>query len=144
MTGPRKATGTDLWKRKRGRIIKARISKGAVRLRHMDEGRRLALLAHRVVLPLLLADVARRLGAPAISPKDFHCGCAPCAADGLPICEGVKANCRFAGRWTAERAAQAETRDALDEFEFHWELASMSYCGKRIPAALERALVTKF
>ena len=44
MTGPRKATGTDLWKRKRGRIIKARISKGAVRLRHMDEGRRLALL----------------------------------------------------------------------------------------------------
>ena len=144
MTGPRKATGTDLWKRKRGRIIKARISKGAVRLRHMDEGRRLALLAHRVVLPLLLADVARRLGAPAISPKDFHCGCAPCAADGAPICEGVKANCRFAGQWTPESAARAETKEALDEFEFQWELACITVWDKRLPAALERRLVEKF
>ncbi len=132
------------WKRKRGKILEARLRRGPARLRHMDEGRRFPLLAHRVVLPLLLSETARRLGSPIVSPKDFYCGCAPCAADGLPICEGVKADCRFAGRWTPQKAAAAETSDVLDEYDFQWGLASMCYCGKRIPAALERALLQKF
>jgi hypothetical protein len=132
------------WKRKRGRILEERLRRGPARLRHLDEGRRFALLSHRVVLPLLLSETARRLGSPIVSPKDFYCGCAPCAADGLPICEGVKPACRFAARWTPEKAAAAETGDVLDEYDFQWGLAAMSYCGKRIPAALERALLQKF
>lgn len=134
----------ESWKRKRGRLLKDRIRKGAVRLRHVEEGQRFSLLVHRVILPVLLADVARRLGSQSISPKDFQCGCAPCAADGLPICEGVKKDCRFAGKWTPESAAHAETRDALDAFDFQWEAACVTHCGNRIPKALERALVMKF
>lgn len=144
MKKPRKPAEPRSWKRKRGRILEARLRNGPSRLRHVEEARRFTLLTHRVVLPLLLADTARRLGAPAVSPRDFYCGCAPCAADGLPICEGVKRDCRFAGRWTPERAAKAETAAVLDEYEFQWGLASMVYCGERIPKALERALLKMF
>lgn len=138
-----KTPPSRLWKRKRGRIVEARLRSASTRLGHLGEEERFALLAHRVVLPLLLADTARRLGSSTVSPRDFHCGCAPCATDGLPVCEGAKPDCRFAGRWTPESAAAAETRDALDEYEYQWELASTAYCGKRIPAAVERALLKR-
>ncbi|WP_375207463.1 hypothetical protein [Hyphococcus sp.] len=137
-------TETRIRKRRRGRLIEKRMQDASTRLRHIEETQRLASLAQRAILPLVLADVARRLGSPAISPRDFYCGCAPCAADGAPICEGVKANCRFAGQWTSESATRAETKEALDEFEFQWELACMTVWDKRLPAALERRLVEKF
>lgn len=144
MTKRKKPAEPRSWKRKRGRILEARLRHGPARLRHVEEAQRFTLLTRRAVLPLLLAETARRLGTPRVSPRDFHCGCAPCAADGLPVCEGARPNCRFAGRWTPERAAKAETAAVLDEYEFQWGLASMTFCGERIPKALERALLKMF
>lgn len=144
MTKRKKPLAPRFWKRKRGRILEARLRNGPARLRHAEEARRFALLARRTIMPVLLADTARRLGSPTISPRDFYCGCAPCAADGLPVCEGAKPDCRFAGRWTVESAARAETPAILDEYEFQWGLVSMTYCGERLPQALERALLKMF
>ncbi|MAW79088.1 MAG: hypothetical protein CMI63_02540 [Parvularcula sp.] len=144
MTKRKTKAETRARKRRRGHLIEERMQDASTRLRHIEDKHRLASLAQRALLPLLFADVARRLGSPTISPRDFYCGCAPCAADGAPICEGVKANCRFAGQWTPESAARAETKEALDEFEFQWELACITVWDKRLPAALERRLVEKF
>lgn len=57
----------------------------------------------RDITPRLFADTARRLGARGARPRDFKCGCAPSFLDGLPLCEGRKPGCAFAGRVAGER-----------------------------------------
>ncbi|MEO1243931.1 MAG: hypothetical protein AAFX54_18635 [Pseudomonadota bacterium] len=103
------------------------VRKGALAERGPSE--RIANFAQRVLLPVLLADAARQLGHPNISPRDFYCGCAPCLKDGAPICEGRRSDCRFAGRWTPDRAAAQETAAHEARYETCWEIAMLRYRG---------------
>ncbi|MEM9618108.1 MAG: hypothetical protein AAF936_09125 [Pseudomonadota bacterium] len=90
---------------------------------------RIASFAQQVLLPVFLADVARQLGHPNMSPRDFYCSCAPCLKDGAPICEGRRSDCRFAGRWTPDRAAAQETAAHEARYKACWEVAMMRYRG---------------
>lgn len=128
------------WKRKRGRVLEKRLRQRDLRLKSAPEKERYARLVNNILRPALLAETARRLGSPAVAPRDFFCGCPPCAKDGLPVCEGLKPGCRFRGRWTKERAAAAETAKILNEYEYQWEIVSMHYSGDRISAKLATAL----
>jgi hypothetical protein len=127
----RKAAIKKPGKRRRSRRNQNAAPKGAL-VAHAHSSR-IAAYAQRVMAPIFLADVARQLGCPNISPRDFYCGCAPCFKDGLPICEGRRDSCRFAHRWTPAKAAAQETPDHQSFYDLCWDIAMIRYCGKALP-----------
>jgi len=129
------------WKRRRGRIVESRLRLGTRQsVVWVSPGERLAVLLRRAMLPGLLSETARRLGCPFVSPQDYFCGCTPCAADGLPICDGVKRDCRFAGRWTRVTAAAAETPLALRAYEYRYEMACLAYGAQDLQRLIDDAI----
>lgn len=68
--------------------------------------------------PRIFAAVAREIGYTGARARDFFCGCAPHYAKGLPVCEGAREACPFAGRLTAEEIAandSAAARRSVDQ-----------------------------
>lgn len=84
----------------------------------------------------IMAAIARRLGHPSVSPRDFYCGCAPCYRDGLPMCERERPNCRFANRPPPEVLARRETARDRRIYDSLWSLATLAYRGPALPRAL--------
>ncbi len=131
MKRPKQSKTPRVWKRKREWILEKRLRQHDQRLRTAPERERFSRLTRNVMTPVLLAETARRLGSPAVEPRDFFCGCLPCAKDGLPICQQVKPDCRFKNRWSEESAAATETGHVLNTYEYAWESVCIIYSGDR-------------
>ena len=83
----------------------------------------------QLIVPAILAHIARRMGAKFISPEDFYCGCDPSFADGLPLCERKRQNCRY-----AHRAGVRPRETDLDIMLYRdaWDLATTNYQGPKL------------
>ncbi|WP_425409013.1 hypothetical protein [Hyphococcus sp.] len=92
----------------------------------------------REVAPRILAGVSRRLGAQGARPRDYRCNCDLSYLDGLPICCGVKPDCRYAGRLTEAEIA-AHTSDAAHaRYMIVYRAAMDALPPVKLPAKLRR------
>lgn len=97
---------------------------------------RAADYARHYTAAAIMAAIARRLGHPSVSPRDFYCGCPPCYRDGLPMCARRRSDCRFANRPEPEVLARRETAHDQWKYDFLWEGATLAYRGPTLPRAL--------
>jgi hypothetical protein len=94
---------------------------------------RLQEYARNYTATIIMADVARRLGSPTVSPRDFYCGCAPCYKDGLPMCERKRPDCRYANRSRPENLAARETEWDKYRYDINWSIVTTYFNGPAMP-----------
>ncbi len=121
---------TPVPKRKRGRKARGAVTEAGETEKLALTDEEIRALYRRVVhegVPRIFADISRRAGHPSISFRDYECGCDPSGVDFLPVCQERKANCRFAGRLSAEEIAATKTPEAQAALCARMEISADCY-----------------
>lgn len=112
--------------------------------------------ANHILTPRILAERRRRRGDNSASPRDYDCRCELKREDELPICEGRRADCKFAHRpappppryrdnnvwWTVHTAERERILKSLpfnDDAAFRRELRRMEAALQKEDARLVRS-----